>query len=104
MGVKRYTGETFWAMITLSLVPYEGKKAILVTWTDISELKKLQQLIETEREELEVTLKSIGDAVIKVTTDETVDLMNTVAEKLTGWKLEEQKENLFLIFLIFTIH
>ena len=87
----KFTGETFYAIITLSFVPFEDKKAVLVTWADISETKKLQSIIEQEKEELEVTLKSIGDGVIKVDKENNIDLMNPVAEKLTGWTLEEAK-------------
>ncbi len=100
--LKSFTGKTFWAYIILSLVPYKNRDAVLVTWVDITELKQLQQLLEKEKQELETTLKSIGDAVIKVSTDAKIELMNPVAEKLTGWKFEEAKnKHLDTVFKIF---
>jgi PAS domain S-box-containing protein len=40
---------------------------------------------QAQREQLRVTLSSIGDAVIATDVDGRVTLMNTVAETLTGW-------------------
>ena len=42
-----------------------------------------------QRRWLEVTISSIGDAVIATDTAGVVSLMNTVAEDLTGWKSDE---------------
>jgi PAS domain S-box-containing protein len=44
---------------------------------------------ELRRELLQVTLSSIGDAVITTDTEGRVTLLNGVAEKLTGWRNEE---------------
>ncbi|TAN43939.1 MAG: PAS domain S-box protein [Nitrospirae bacterium] len=45
--------------------------------------------LETEKERLAVTLRSIGDGVITTDTHGTVVLMNKVAEDLTGWSNED---------------
>ncbi|MBN2231858.1 MAG: cache domain-containing protein [Deltaproteobacteria bacterium] len=45
--------------------------------------------LAAERERLFVTIRSIGDAVITTDTTGRVELMNTVAEHLTGWTLGE---------------
>jgi len=52
---------------------------------------KAQQDLLDEKEQLFVTIRSIGDGII--TTDElgNVELMNPIAEKLTGWSLEKAK-------------
>lgn len=47
-------------------------------------------LIE-EKEKLSVTLQSIGDAVISTDRSGSVELMNSVAENLTGWNTGEAK-------------
>jgi PAS domain S-box-containing protein len=57
-----------------------GSKEALVAKT--AELK-------LQRESLEVTLSSIGDAVITTDTDGRVTFMNRVAEELTGWTAAE---------------
>lgn len=60
--------------------------------TDITERKKLEQSLHQEKELAQITLHSIGDAVI--TTDEHgfIKDFNPVAEKLTGWKAKEARQ------------
>jgi PAS domain S-box-containing protein len=45
--------------------------------------------LEREKERLAVTLRSIGDGVIATDTDGRVQLMNSAAEMITGWPLEQ---------------
>ncbi|HEY8101297.1 MAG TPA: EAL domain-containing protein [Burkholderiaceae bacterium] len=71
----------------------EGKptRTLGIIW-DITK-KKQDELTNAEQKELaEVTLGSIGDAVI--TTDDTgkTKYLNRVAEQLTGWSLEQAKD------------
>ena len=47
--------------------------------------------LKHSRENLLITLNSIGDAVISTDTQCRIVNMNPVAEKLTGWKLKEAK-------------
>ncbi len=60
--------------------------------TDITERKELEQSLYKEKELAQITLHSIGDAVI--TTDEYGHIkdFNPVAEKLTGWKAKEARQ------------
>ena len=44
--------------------------------------------IATEKERAELTLHSIGDAVITTDTDGNIEYMNHIAERLTGWSLD----------------
>ncbi len=59
------------------------------TVRDISERKHFEAQLHRERDLAQVTLASIGDGVI--TTDEsgTIQYMNPVAERLTGWHAAE---------------
>lgn len=88
---KRLNGEIFPSLISLCLVPYEDREVIFVSWIDISELKKLHDEVEREKEKLEVTLRSVGDAVITTDVEGKVEIMNKIAEELTGWTNEEAR-------------
>lgn len=53
------------------------------------ELLSGEQLLMAQQEQLTVTLQSIGDGVIATDTENTIVLVNHVAEQLTGWSQEE---------------
>ncbi|HSG66699.1 MAG TPA: PAS domain S-box protein, partial [Gammaproteobacteria bacterium] len=59
---------------------YEG------TLTDITQRKLAERALFKEKERAEVTLQSIGDAVITTDADGNVDYLNPVAEELSGWE------------------
>lgn len=59
------------------------------TITDITERKRVEQRFYEEKERAEVTLQSIADAVITTDRAGTIDYVNPVAEKLTGWPAAE---------------
>ena len=56
---------------------------------DISDQKRLEREIHDQRARLQVTLRSIGDAVIVTNANGEVDYMNPVAEALTGWNVPD---------------
>ena len=82
-------GSEFWADVSLTVIPFENREIIFTIWRDISTFKKLEHLLRDEREQLLLTLRSIGDAVITTDLDGRVVLMNRVAEQLTGWRHAE---------------
>ena len=51
--------------------------------------RQAEQRVQEQREWLQVTLASIGDAVITTDTEGRVTYLNTVAEQLTGWTLDD---------------
>ena len=59
------------------------------TVTDITERKRAEQQFYEEKERAEVTLQSIADAVITTDRSGTVDYVNPIAEKMTGWPSDE---------------
>lgn len=61
-----------------------------VCW-DVSEARRLQQQLEDQRELLEVTLQSIGDAVLTTDAQGCVTWLNPVAQRLTGWSADEAR-------------
>jgi PAS domain S-box-containing protein len=53
------------------------------------DLERWKEAVSSEKERLDVTLRSIGDGVMTADPEGKVVLMNYVAERLTGWTQEE---------------
>jgi diguanylate cyclase (GGDEF)-like protein/PAS domain S-box-containing protein len=64
---------------------YEG------TLADITERKRAEQAVFAEKERAQVTLQSIGDAVISTDAEGRIEYINPVAETLTAWSLAEAR-------------
>jgi diguanylate cyclase (GGDEF)-like protein/PAS domain S-box-containing protein len=56
---------------------------------DISQRKAFEEALHRERELAEVTLRSIGDAVITTDTQLRITSLNPIAEAMTGWNSSE---------------
>jgi len=67
------------------IVGYEG------TIADITERKRAEQAVFAEKERAQVTLQSIGDAVISTDADGRIEYINPIAEALTAWSLDEAR-------------
>ena len=63
-------------------------------WKEVVRRKSEAMLFE-EKDRLRITLLSVGDGVISTDADGKIQLMNEVAERLTGWTLEEAYNNDF---------
>ncbi|OPY69524.1 MAG: Blue-light-activated protein [Syntrophorhabdaceae bacterium PtaU1.Bin034] len=56
---------------------------------EIAERERTEKELATEKERLNVTLRSIGDGVITADSTGRIVLINNAAEQLTGWRQEE---------------
>lgn len=91
---KRYLhrdGHVVHAQLSVSLVRDEhGEPLYFISqMQDISERKAFEDALFRERELAEVTLKSIGDAVITTDPKLIVTSLNPIAEAMTGWSTHE---------------
>ena len=63
---------------------------------NMAERKTAEEVLFTENERAQVTLNSIGDAVLSTDTSGIVTYLNIVAEKMTGWSCEHALGRHFL--------
>jgi PAS domain S-box-containing protein len=86
--VKTKDGRAVPCFVRADLIRDEhGRPAgIFGVFTDITERRRTERLVDEQRQRLEVTLQSIGDGVITTDVDGRVVLMNPVAESFTGVK------------------
>lgn len=61
----------------------------VVTFMDITDRKNLEQKVYSEKEQFRTTLLSVGDGVISTDSRGRIQVMNPVAEDLTGWTQSE---------------
>lgn len=86
-------GSTYW--VELNSVPVADSTGNVTHWVsvqrDISDRKHMEQAFFEEKELAQVTLQSIGDAVIATDASGCISTLNPIAEQLTGWLTSEAK-------------
>jgi diguanylate cyclase (GGDEF)-like protein/PAS domain S-box-containing protein len=93
---KRYfhkDGHTVHVLLSVSLVRDAQRKPryFVSQIQDITERKTFEEALFRERELAEVTLKSIGDAVITTNLQLRITSLNPIAEAMTGWSNAEAR-------------
>ena len=86
---RRSDGSTFPVEISSRSTRLGGERVLLSIIRDVSERKRYEQALFREKELAQVTLQSIGDAVVTTDAFGRVKSINPVAEKLTGWRQAE---------------
>lgn len=87
--VKHKDGALIPIELSIGEMERANDRMFVGTLRDISEKKRAEKELFEARERAQVTLQSIGDAVISTDAEGHVDFLNAVAEKLTGWSAEE---------------
>ncbi len=82
-------GSVFPVDVTAKGATSNGKSIIVSIIRDITIRKNAEALVWLEKERAQVTLESIGDAVITTDVGAIVEYINPVAEALTGWTMAE---------------
>lgn len=80
---------TFPVEISLSEMVVDQQRLYVAMVRDVTERKRFERQIDAEKESLAVTLRAIGDGVITADVNGKVIMMNSEAEKLTGWETKE---------------
>lgn len=69
-----------------------GSERVLTgLFRDVTERRQILDQLQGQRDLAEVTLASIGDGVITTNESGTIQYLNPVAERLTGWTLDEAR-------------
>ncbi len=75
---------------------------IVAFYNDVTDKMLAEQALFSEKERLKVTLYSIGEGVIVADKQGCVEMLNQVAEKLTGWNNEQaQGQELDKVFEVY---
>ena len=87
--LRRLNGSVCPIDLQASKVPWGHEEATIVTLRDVTERQRAEQRLADEKEQLAVTLRSMGDGVITTDGRGQVVLLNGAAERLTGWTQAE---------------
>ncbi len=68
-----------------------GAPLILLAMEDITERMRAERLLRQDHDWLDVTLSSIGDAVLATDTSAAITFLNPEAERLTGWTTQDAR-------------
>lgn len=82
------TSEEMW--FTASISPISESSVVWVA-RNITDRKHLEQALHREKDLAQITLQSIGDAVMTTDAFGCVKDCNPIAEKLTGWTVDEAR-------------
>ena len=80
---------TFPVEISLSEMVIDQQRLYVAMVRDVTERKHFEQQVDVEKENLAVTLRAIGDGVITCDVNGKIIMMNSEAERLTGWISKE---------------
>jgi PAS domain S-box-containing protein len=86
---RKKDGTLFWTEVGLKYTEFSGQRYVIAVVRDVNDRKQAEKSLAEEKEQLAVTLRSIGDGVITTDISGNIVLLNKVAEDLTGWSSKE---------------
>lgn len=78
-----------WVELSADAVDLGGRRVSLGTLVDITDRRRAERALREEKERAEITLASLREGVIRTDGEGKVDYLNPVAERLTGYSLDE---------------
>jgi len=78
-----------WKTLSWSTSAFPDEGILYASARDITEVQALQDALYAQKEELAITLQSIGDAILSTDIHGRVTRLNAMAEHLTGWAERE---------------
>lgn len=75
--------------LSISEMWINERRRFIAILRDITDRKRIQDELRREKEQVQKTLQSIGDAVITVDATGKIQYLNPVAEQLTGWRTQD---------------
>jgi diguanylate cyclase (GGDEF)-like protein/PAS domain S-box-containing protein len=94
VAVRRKDGSVYWAEGRVQLARQQGRPVFVVNAHDITARKEAEEALYREKELAQITLDSIGDAMITADATGHVTYLNPVAERLTGWTRKDAEGRL----------
>ncbi len=88
---QRITNERYHVEMRLQLSHQDSRSVFIAINQDITEQRQAEQKLTQERQRAQITLESIGDAVITTDIAGNIEYFNPIAEQLTGFLLNEVK-------------
>ncbi len=82
--ITRYAQASF-----ISEQPFDGHDGFLIVMSDITDRKRVEINLLSAKEKADLTLESIGDAVIATDNEGVVTFINPIAEALTLWNKKD---------------
>jgi PAS domain S-box-containing protein len=94
-------GEARWLDFSARRIVDDGQPAALGTAFDVTSQKLAEEALMLEKERLAVTLRAIGDGVVTLDTEQKIMIFNSMAEKITAYRVEEAAgEDISAVFKI----
>lgn len=88
---RRKDGSEYPVEMHLQRSVLESRPVLVAMILDITERRRAEEALLEEKEKAQVTLHSIGDAVITTDDRSRVEYLNPIAEALTGWTAAEAR-------------
>jgi PAS domain S-box-containing protein len=79
-------GETLWATETVTSIYYQGKRATLGNFMDITEHKQAEEALRQSKERLRTMFESVTDGILVIDLNGVITEVNQRAVKMHGYK------------------